>query len=48
MFDSKAEMLQALESSSRSPAEGKEPASTVVQEFSGKVVGVSDGDTVRA
>ncbi len=36
MFDSKAEMLQALEAS----------APAVVQEFTGKVVGVSDGDTI--
>ncbi len=36
MFDSKAEMLQALEAS----------VPAVVQEFSGKVVGVSDGDTI--
>ncbi len=36
MFDSKAEMLQALEAS----------APAAVQEFTGKVVGVSDGDTI--
>ena len=35
MFDSKAAMLQALEAS----------APAAVQEFTGKVVGVSDGDT---
>ncbi len=36
MFDSQAEMLQALEAS----------APAVVQEFTGRVVGVSDGDTI--
>ncbi len=36
MFDSQAEMLQALDAS----------APAVVQEFTGKVVGVSDGDTI--
>ncbi len=46
MFDSQAEVLQALQKSSRSPAESKQPAPTVVLEFSGKVVGVSDGDTI--
>ncbi len=46
MFESQAEMLQALQKSSRSPAESKQPSPTVVLEFSGKVVGVSDGDTI--
>ncbi len=36
MFDSQAEMLQALEAS----------APAVVQEFTGRVMGVSDGDTI--
>ncbi len=36
MFDSQGEMLQALEAS----------APAVVQEFTGRVVGVSDGDTI--
>ncbi len=46
MFDSKAEMLQGLEGLSQSPAKRRGSASTVVQEFSGKVVGVADGDTI--
>ncbi len=47
MFDSKAEMLQALEQPSRSPAKPDQPAPIVVKEFFGKVVvGVSDGDTI--
>ncbi len=46
MFDSKAEMLQQLEQPSRSPATEKEPAPAVVGQFSGKVVGVADGDTI--
>ncbi len=46
MFDSQAEVLQALQKSSRSPAESKQPSPTVVLEFLGKVVGVSDGDTI--
>ena len=46
MFDSKAEMLQQLEQPSRSPATEKEPAPAVVGQFSGKVVGVTDGDTI--
>jgi len=36
MFGSQAEMLQALQKSSRSPAESKKPSPTVVLEFSGK------------
>ncbi len=36
MFDSQGEMLQVLEAS----------APAVVQEFTGRVVGVADGDTI--
>ncbi len=46
MFDSKAEMLQALQKSSRSPAESKQPSPTVILEFSGQVVGISGGDMI--
>ncbi len=46
MFDSKAEMLQALETPSRSPTKPDQPAPHVVREFTGRVVGVTDGDTI--
>ncbi len=46
MFDSKAEMLQTLETPNRSPTKPDQPAPHVVREFAGRVVGVSDGDTI--
>ncbi len=46
MFDSQAEMLQTLETPNRSPTKPDQPAPIVVQEFSGRVVGVADGDTI--
>ncbi len=48
MFDSNAEMLRALETPSRSPAKPDQLEPIVVQEFTGRVVGVADGDTITA
>ncbi len=45
MFDSKAEMIQALEDVRQPPKKRNDPSAQSVQEFTGCVVGVSDGDT---
>ncbi len=46
MVDSQAEMLQALETPSRSPTKPDQPAPHVVREFTGHLVSVSDGNTI--
>lgn len=46
MFDSQAEMLQALEDVRQPPQKRNDPSVQSVQEFTGRVVGISDGDTI--
>ncbi len=46
MFDSNAEMLQGLEGLSQTPRQPEQTQPAIVQEFTGRVVGVSDGDTI--
>ncbi len=46
MFASKAEMLQGLEGLSQTPRQPEQTQPAIVQEFTGRVVDVSDGDAI--